>query len=175
MHDWLSRGERLTPIKVYRAPVSRWRHYERLADFPSRVLPVGDAYAHVNPVFGQGMTLASEHVMGLWKLLAERAQAESGLESLAAPYFANIEGFTRQVWQGLENIEFAYGCTKGDRPADVDMRIAYVHAVKTLMAADPELHTLFMRVGNLVDPTEVLMRPDIYQRVTGHLAARAAQ
>jgi 2-polyprenyl-6-methoxyphenol hydroxylase-like FAD-dependent oxidoreductase len=165
IYDWISQGERITPVKVYKAPISRWRHYEKLDRAPDGVLPLGDALAHVNPLFGQGMTLASAHAMVLRDLLAERAASGEGLAGVAGPYFERARGFTQTVWEGLENVEFSHASTKGERPADIDIRMAFTRAVRTLMEDDAELHRLFISVGQLVLPPSVLRRPDIIERV----------
>ena len=173
LYDWISQGERVTPIKVYRAPVSRWRRYEKLDRFPEGVVPLGDAVAHVNPLFGQGMTLASTHAMSLLDLLAERVAAGEGLKGIADPYFERTRGFTQTVWQGLENIEFTYAATKGDRPADIDARLAYNRGLRQLIVEDEEVHRLLISVGHLVEPPGILGRPDIASRVM-KLAQRGA-
>jgi 2-polyprenyl-6-methoxyphenol hydroxylase-like FAD-dependent oxidoreductase len=165
IYDWISQGERITPIKVYRAPISRWRRYERLDRFPERLLPLGDAVAHVNPLFGQGMTLASTHAIALMDLLAERAACGEGLKGIAARYFERTRGFTQAVWQGLENVEFCYAATKGERPPDIDARMAYNSGLRRLIADDAEVHRLLLSVGQLVEPPDVLTRPDIAARV----------
>ena len=164
-YDWISQGEQVTPVKTYKAPISRWRHYDRLADFPERLLPLGDALAHVNPVFGQGMTLASTHVMNLWDLLAEQAAGDGTLDGLAKPYFEKVQRFTESVWTTLENVEYTYAGTKGDRPADMDIRIAYRAGLRKLIEEDAELHKLMIEVGQLLHSAEVLVEPDIMTRV----------
>jgi 2-polyprenyl-6-methoxyphenol hydroxylase-like FAD-dependent oxidoreductase len=171
-YERVRRGERITPIKVYRAPISRWRRYEKLARHPERVLPVGDALAHVNPVYGQGMTLASVHVMGLWDILAERAASGGGLDGLARPYFDKSHAFTKGVWESLENVEFRYAKTKGERPADIDMRIAFTSALRELIVEDAEVHKLMVQVGHLARGGEALMRPDIRDRVMTIMQAK---
>lgn len=171
-YERVSQGERITPIKIYRAPISRWRRYEKLARHPERVLPVGDALAHVNPIFGQGMTLASVHATVLWDILAERAANGEGLGGLAAPYFTRSHAFTRGVWQGLENVEFRYAKTKGDRPADIDRRIAFSDGLRELIVEDAEVHKLLAQVGNLIRTGDVLMRPDIVDRVRQKIQAK---
>ncbi len=173
-YDWISQGERVTPIKTYKAPISRWRHYDRLADFPERLLPLGDAVAHVNPVYGQGMTLASTHVMDLWEILAEQAKDSGSLDGLAKPYFDRVQRFTASVWTTLENVEFTYAGTKGDRPADIDMRMAYRAGLRKLIVEDAELHKLMIEVGHLIHSSEVLLAPDIKARVMDVIQADAA-
>ncbi|TDI62875.1 MAG: hypothetical protein E2O92_00215 [Alphaproteobacteria bacterium] len=164
-YDWISQGERVTPIKTYKAPISRWRHYDRLADFPERLLPLGDAVAHVNPVYGQGMTLASSHAMDLWDILAGQAANDGVLDGLAKPYFDRVQRFTQSVWSTLENVEYTYAGTKGNRPADIDMRIAYRAGLRKLIDHDADLHKLMIEVGHLVQSSEVMLAPDIMARV----------
>jgi 2-polyprenyl-6-methoxyphenol hydroxylase-like FAD-dependent oxidoreductase len=175
IYDWISQGERITPIKVYKAPISRWRRYEKLDRHPQGVLPLGDALAHVNPLFGQGMTLASVHAMGLEEILAERAASGKGLKDIAAPYFERVHGFTKGVWQGLENVEYTYAGTKGERPADIDMRMAFSRGLRELIEEDAEVHKLMMDVGQLMVPAGALMRPDIAARVMQIVQASAPQ
>lgn len=171
IYNWISQGERISPIRTYKAPVSRWRHYEKLDRYPERLLPVGDALAHVNPLFGQGMTLASIHVMNLWELLSERAEAGDSLDGIAKPYFENVHSFTEGVWQALENIEFGYSGTKGQRPADIDDRMAYAYGLRKLIDQDPDVFKLFLNVAQLTIPGDVLGRPDIASRVMENIEA----
>ena len=173
IYDWMSQGERITPIKVYKAPISRWRRYDKLERRPEGLLPLGDALAHVNPVFGQGMTLASTHAIGLLEILSERASSGEGLKGIAAPYFERTHGFTNSVWQGLENLEFSYAATKGERPADIDMRMAFTRALRKLVEEDVEVQGMLLRVGNLVLPPDVFQRPDIADRVAKFMRADA--
>ncbi len=174
IHDWISQGERITPIKVYKAPISRWRRYDRLERYPQGVLPLGDALAHVNPLYGQGMTLASIHAMGLDDILGKRAAAGGDLQGIARPYFEQVHRFTAQVWGGLETVEFGFAGTKGERPADIDQRMTFARGLRRLMIEDAEVHGLMVRVGYLVLPREVLGRPDIVERVTQIIAGAPA-
>ncbi|HEY5105289.1 MAG TPA: FAD-dependent monooxygenase [Caulobacteraceae bacterium] len=173
IYDWISQGERITPIKVYKAPISRWRRYEKLDRRPEGLLPIGDALAHVNPLYGQGMTLAAAHAMVLADVLAERATSGRGLKGLAEPYFKQTHGFTRSVWESLETVEFGYAGTKGDRPANIDMRMAFSRGLRKLIEQDAEVHGIMMRIGQLVLPPAALMRPDIVERVTAIVQASA--
>ena len=111
------------------------------------------------------MTLASTHAIGLMEILAERASSGEGLKGIAAPYFERTHGFTSSVWQGLENLEFSYAATKGERPKDIDMRMAFTRGLRKLVEEDPEVQGMLMRVGNLVLAPDALQRPDIADRV----------
>lgn len=173
VHDWLSQAERITPIQIYRPRYSKWRRYDRLERYPDRLLPIGDAIAQVNPARGQGMTLASVHAVSLLDELNARSTSAAGLDGLAKSYFDKVQGFTQTVWEGLEAMEYQCEGVKGDRPADIEMRIAFTNALRSVAGDDQEVLRLLMRVGHLVDPPEVLQRPDIMAQVTGRIAQLA--
>ena len=74
----------------------------------------------------------------------------------------------------MENVEFTYAGTKGDRPADIDMRMAYRAGLRKLIVEDAELHKLMIEVGHLIHSSEVLLAPDIMARVMDVIQADAA-
>jgi 2-polyprenyl-6-methoxyphenol hydroxylase-like FAD-dependent oxidoreductase len=53
----------------YAVPASTMRHFAWMRDFPSRYLVIGDALCNVNPVYGQGMSMAAIQVDRLRKQL----------------------------------------------------------------------------------------------------------
>ena len=172
-YEWLSRGERISPVKVYRPRFSKWRRYDRLERYPAHLLPLGDAIAQVNPARGQGMTLASTHAVSLLELLEDRVACGGTLDDIAKPYFEKVQGFTQTVWDGLEALEYQCEGVKGDPPADIDMRIAFTNAMRRVAGENPEVLELMLRVNHMVDPPSVLGRPDIVEAITTKLAEPA--
>ena len=172
IHDRISKAKQLTPIRAYNPTHSKWRRYDRLAEFPDRLVPLGDAIAQVNPIYGQGMSLASHHAMSLWKVLQECARGNGALEGMAKEYLAEASSFTQQVWSGLEVVDFAFPKTTGERPADIEQRQAFVQGLRRLAVEDPEVQCLMNRVNQLVDPASVLGREDIVVRVQAIMAAQ---
>lgn len=174
LFDWISAGKRVTPIKVYRAPTSRWRRYEQLEQFPEGLLPIGDAVAHVNPLRGQGMTLASEQVRILWEVLSERAS--TGRDSpLAKPYFERIHDFTGSVWAGLEAMEYTFAEVKGDRPADLPQRWEFGKALRQLVETDSEAHRVINQIGQLTLPPSAMATSGVRDRVIALMQAQAPE
>lgn len=149
---------------------SKWRRYEKLAEFPDRLLPLGDAIAQVNPIYGQGMVLASHHAMCLWQALAGRATGGAPLDGIGLEYLAAATAFTAQVWSGLDVVEFAFPKTGGERPANLQQRTDFIRALRLLAVEDVEVHRLMLRVNQLVDPVSVLGREDIVARVQAIMA-----
>ncbi|MGJ5760723.1 NAD(P)/FAD-dependent oxidoreductase [Streptomyces galbus] len=75
LRDLLATATPLGP--VYRCAVtgSRWRHYERLRRWPDQFLVVGDAFAALDPVHGDGMTLAVQGALLLERMLTAHGTA----------------------------------------------------------------------------------------------------
>ncbi|MEQ1888246.1 MAG: hypothetical protein ABL951_03570 [Alphaproteobacteria bacterium] len=170
IYDRISKAKRIGPVRSYVPAYSKWRRYELLTEFPDRLLPLGDAIAQVNPIYGQGMTLASCHAMCLWKALEDRALGSGALDNIATQYLGAATSFTAQVWSGLEVVDFAFPKTAGARPADIEQRQAFTYALRRLAVDDAEVHRLMVRVNQLVDPVSVLMRDDILARVGAIMA-----
>lgn len=172
IHNRISQAKQLGPIRAFNPTYSRWRRYDKLENFPHRLAPLGDAIAMVNPIYGQGMSLASAHAICLWETLADCANSGGALDGAVSIYLGKTQGITKQVWSGLEVVDFKFEKTTGERPADIIQRQAFSDALRVLAAEDAEVHRLIMHVNQLVDPGSVLHREDITAKVQTIMAQR---
>src|SRR3712207_3864706 len=145
----------------FRFPASVRRRYERLARSPRGLLVTGDAICSFNPVYGQGMTVASLEALALRDVLRR------GLDrpSLAQEFWQACAPIVDVPWQ------IAAG---GDRrfpgvPGAVDRRTrllnGYVTRVRRASAVDPAVGTAFLRVANLEAAPSSLVSPALLARV----------
>jgi flavin-dependent dehydrogenase len=146
-------------IMRYRLPASSRRHFERLESFPAGLLTIGDAVCRFNPVFGQGMSVASREAVVLRGLL----QNGVPMERLAGEFFTAIQPIIDTPW-GVAQVDFVYPATRGDRPADFGQRMQYNAALVKLAAQDPEVHKLMAEVSHLMKPGSVLREPALAAR-----------
>ncbi len=65
VHEYLLGAEFLTPITLYGNTANRRRWYEKMSDFPSGLLAVGDSSVAFNPIYGQGMTVVAQQAVTL--------------------------------------------------------------------------------------------------------------
>lgn len=156
----------LADIVRFRLPASSRRHFERLESFPTGLLVIGDAVCRFNPVFGQGMSVATLEAVILRRLLQEGVPADR----LAKEFFAAIQSVVETPW-GVAQSDFVYPATRGVRPAEFGQRMQYNAGLIKLAAQDSEVHKLLAEVQHLLKPQVALREPAIASRVMALMAA----
>lgn len=156
--------EVVQPVTAYRLPQTFWHRYDKLEEFPQGFLPVGDAVAGFNPALGQGMTVAARYVMTIDELLAERAEAGTGLDGLARDYLPKMAAAAGQAWESGLAVNFAHPEATGDRPENLLERLLLLKGISLLSAKDPEVHRLSLYVRHMLETPEKLQTADIVAR-----------
>ncbi|MGV1007250.1 MAG: FAD-dependent oxidoreductase [Dermatophilaceae bacterium] len=134
------------------------RHYERLARFPGGLLVIGDAVCSLDPVKGQGMTLAALQATVLARCLREATTR------LAARFFPAVASVLADPW-GLATAPGRSRPGSGRRnPAEAALD-GYLDLLLRGAAADPVLAGSFLRVAALVAPASTLLNPRTAGRV----------
>jgi flavin-dependent dehydrogenase len=171
VYNAMKGAKRLSDVARYGFPESNWRHFARLAGFPRALLPIGDAICCLNPVYGQGITVAVQEANALRRLLSVRAWQADPLATLGGAFLAEAEAILEAPWAMSAIPDFIYPQTRGERPGDLEDRLKFQGALTRIATHDADVHKLLTEVRHLLKPLSVLDEPELVRRVEAEMAA----
>jgi 2-polyprenyl-6-methoxyphenol hydroxylase-like FAD-dependent oxidoreductase len=157
----LQTAHAISNVSTYRYPGGVWRRYDQMADHPEGLVALGDALCCLDPIKGQGMTLAGLHALTLRKHL-DHANPISPQQ-----FYRDVAAHTAPVWrmnQPSQRHTTAHG------KSALAQRAVRWGSRKMLEAAHHDIVVTerLMRVTNLVDPPQRLLEPPLLARVLIH-------
>ena len=167
------RAGEMSKLTSYYFPCSLQWHYEAMPRFPHRFLPIGDTVMCLNPVYGQGMATAGFQAKTLAAELAARRASGLDLDGLAGNVLRRNVDVLEYPWRTAALGDFELDQTTGDRPAGLKESARFAQALAALAGNDAEVHRVSLRVQQLLDPPDALVRSGIRDRVLAHLASQA--
>jgi len=143
-------------IAVSRDTGALWHRYDRMPRFPAGLVVIGDALCRLNPIYGQGMTVAALEALALRDCLRERGS------DLPQRFFRAAARQVAPIWAA----NAANGSSPG-RPHPIRHRLRgwFAAAVATAATRDIAVTERFLRVRNLVDPPARLRDPVLLWRI----------
>jgi len=166
IYDAIKCAKRLDGIHRFSTPENSWQHFERVADFPRGLLPIGDAICRFNPIYGQGMTVAAREACILKVLLTKWAGATDPLAGLGQAFLSAIQPLIADAWSQSAIPDFAHPHTRGEPPAGLDNSLRFGKGLLHLAGRDPAVHQLMIGVRQLIKPRSALGDPELVRRVT---------
>jgi 2-polyprenyl-6-methoxyphenol hydroxylase-like FAD-dependent oxidoreductase len=155
-------AEPMTPVFAFRFPANSRRHYEKLSRFPANYLVFGDAICSVNPLYGQGMTVAALEAMALRDIM----KSEGGIGAdLSRRFFKRAAKVAKTAWALAAGSDLAYPQAEGTRPRGQNALLWYVGHVVALCSYDPAVLEHWIRVTNMQRPLEYLFSPRVALKV----------
>jgi 2-polyprenyl-6-methoxyphenol hydroxylase-like FAD-dependent oxidoreductase len=164
VHEWAAMSTLDTAPQRFNVPQALLHHFDAMANFPPRLLPMGDVIGSFNPIQAQGMTVAALHGLCLQRALDDCGLNGGDLDGVAGAYLPEAVAASAGAWRAAVTSDFAYPQTTGERPPDLDERFRFRRAVRELMITDAELHRLAVRVQQMLEPASVLAREDVLAR-----------
>ncbi|MDX6457206.1 MAG: hypothetical protein QOE55_903 [Acidobacteriaceae bacterium] len=165
-------AKQLSEVERYGFPESKWRHFGLLDRFPRGLLPTGDAICCLNPVYGQGITVAVLEANAMRRLLKVNARKADPLAMLGSHFLTEVEALLEDPWAMSAIPDFVYPETRGKRPKDLDDTLQFQNALVHLTTRDADLVELLAEVRHLLKPMSVLNEPDIVRRVEAEMTAK---
>ena len=174
--DWLvGTAEIVDGPRSFRFPRSVRRHFERLDRFPPGLLVLGDAFSHVNPVYGHGMSAAAGQVRVLGEVLEDRGRLGLDLAGTAPEFFAGAHEATRASWAMAAGSDFLSAGTTGDFPDDEMENLLRLVELGTMVHADADAASLFVDLFTLRRPWSTLETSPWRDRLTPRSMAAPAR
>lgn len=155
--DALHGAEPLDEPVAFRFPASVRHRYERLLRFPDGLVVLGDALCSINPIYGQGMSVAALEALAL------RGHLDRGVRPLRV--LRDLAAVVDAPWEIATGGDLTFPAVPGRRTLRTRLVGRYVGRVHAAAAADAALGGAFLRVAGLVDRPEALLRPRIVGRV----------
>ncbi len=147
----------------FRFPSSVRRHYERLSRFPEGYLVVGDALCSFNPIYGQGMTVAALQADQLRRVLRDE-----GIQDTARRFFVCAAKVIDNAWGISVGGDLKMPEIVGPRTFSVKVINWYLGKLHKAAHTDPLATLAFVRVAQLVDPPQAILKPRVAWRVLRH-------
>jgi flavin-dependent dehydrogenase len=138
---------------AHRHPTSTWHRYDRMTTFPGGLAVVGDAVCSLNPIYGQGMTVAALEADALRRRLAKGRDFDSGR------FQGDVGRIAGVAWALATGADLSFPEVVGRRTAMSRVVGRYIDRVQAGAARDPRVGAAFLRVSSLVDSPAALFRP----------------
>lgn len=150
----------VTPFYEFRFPAYRRLHYEKMSRFPASYLVIGDALCNLNPVYGQGMSVALSEVKALEECLAVDE------DQLDRRFFTKASEIIASPWAFAVSDDLLYPEVEGDRPPAPSALMGwYMARFNRATTKDPIVMKRFFEVANLLAPSSAFFTPKVIWRV----------
>ena len=175
IYNAIKHAERQGGFERYGYLASVWRRFDRLNSFPRGLLPIGDSICRLNPIYGQGMSVAAQEARLLNQLLKDRATTTDPLAGLALAFCSEAVPLVEAPWSMSAVPDLAYPETRGERPADFESRLEYNDALMRTAMRDAAVLRLLVEVQHLLKPPSILQDPVVDRLVQSELLQMAAE
>jgi 2-polyprenyl-6-methoxyphenol hydroxylase-like FAD-dependent oxidoreductase len=157
----LRQAELLDEIRPHHFTANLRRHYEKMSSFPTGFLVVGDAVCSLNPIYGQGMTVAALEALALRRTLQE------GSTDLARRFFKAVAKPVGDAWSLAVRCDLAMpeSFVPGPRPIQVRAVNAYLDRFQAAAEKDPAMARRFINVTSFDEPALHLFGPGSLRKV----------
>jgi 2-polyprenyl-6-methoxyphenol hydroxylase-like FAD-dependent oxidoreductase len=155
----LRAAEPVSEVAHHHMPSSQWRRYDKMPELPDGLLVCGDAVCSVNPIYGQGMTLAALEAAALRECLRD------GAADLPRRYFRASAKPIGVAWQMVASSDLAFPEVAGRRSRWMRIATRLVDWAMAASESDLVVAVRFFRVNSLIDSPIRLLHPAFLYRV----------
>ena len=161
IYDVIKDAEPVTDPVKFVFPSNLRRRYDRLTRFPNNFLVMGDAVCSFNPLYGQGMSVATLEALALDECMSTM----SSPDRVWRPFFKAAAKVIETPWTIAAGSDFAFTGVTGPRPAGTSAVNWYLSRVHKAASVDRHVCRSFFDVANLLRPATTLFAPSVVARV----------
>lgn len=138
---------------LFKKAKATWRRYDLLDNPLPGFLPLGDSVASLNPLFGQGMSVAA------WQAAELKTVMEQGLntQELTKKYLGHAAVACEAAWT-LGNLVNATGPL-------ANLNGEYWDKLASAIKVDSDIHRRYVGIWHLIEPVSTLYHPEFTARI----------
>jgi 2-polyprenyl-6-methoxyphenol hydroxylase-like FAD-dependent oxidoreductase len=146
-------------IVIFRNTAAIWRRYDRMPRFPAGVVVIGDALCTLDPIWGQGMTMAAVQALTLRDCLRD------GDTDVPRRFFTAAAAHIGSTWK--MNLANDQAPSAAGMPGSLRQRIGQwtTNAAMKAATSDITVTERLFRVANLIDPPNRLQDTALIPRI----------
>ncbi|WP_165436431.1 FAD-dependent oxidoreductase [Amycolatopsis suaedae] len=172
VHQAIRSARPVSPIRGWRTPTSRWRHFEHMPRRPSGLIAIGDAVCSFNPVYAQGMTVAAIQALALRDCLRQESGRETSLEVRYHRLAARVVS-TAWMVTTIEDLRWpAVRLHGAEPPRGLGTIRRYIDLVLSVAVHDSALANRYFQVMSMTSPPTSLFSPWVLARFARHAVCR---
>ena len=178
IYDAMRSAEPITPIKTHRGTENRLRRFDRAKQLPDNFVLLGDAVCAFNPVYGQGMTIASLGALTLRDCLHKQASLhpDGSFAGLSRRFQKQLAKVNKAPWLLATGEDFRYPDTEGGRATLMTKFMhRYMEHVLELSTRVVAVRAVLMEVFNILAPPTALFQPRVAFRVLSQMVLKPAR
>ncbi|MGG3563944.1 glutamate synthase subunit beta [Neobacillus rhizosphaerae] len=151
----------LTGTSIYRVPQITWRQFQKV-NLPDGLLLIGDTICRIDPVFGQGMSIAVLEALALQRLFQK---SDHSIKKITTTFHKKAAKIISPIWNMVIIEDFRYPETTGKKPLGLFIQQWYAKNIFLISSQDQHVYNSLFKVMNLIHSMTTLMHPRILKTV----------
>jgi 2-polyprenyl-6-methoxyphenol hydroxylase-like FAD-dependent oxidoreductase len=156
IYEYLRKARPLSELRAYRLAAVRRLRYESLGGLPERLYVVGDAVCYLNPMFGQGMSLAA---FGAEALRVELRARHDKLEGLGRAAQRRLGRRLAMPWFLTTSLDLRFPQAQGGRPPWLPLVHRYIDGLMQTVTTNRRVCLKLYRVLAMQSDGRALLAP----------------
>ncbi|PJZ69096.1 hypothetical protein CH373_17645 [Leptospira perolatii] len=162
LYNFIKYAKPITDITIFKIPTNRWRRFDRLSDFPENLVPFADSVCALNPIFGQGISVASLQSKILHDCLMEQFRSSrNSLKGFANRVRKRLPNAIKLPWFLTKTLDLHYPQATGSRPFGHSILMWYINRMMELMSVNQRIYYEYLWTIHLKKSLWNIIKPSV--------------